>query len=302
MRYIVCCFLLCQAAFGAQAHVSYSKGGGRFGDNLLIYLHAKWLSYRDGVPLLYVPFAYSTELMLDQKEVRFNALKHYALRRMVIRRGTKIEPSLPFLYECPYFPALEEEQIEGGWFSFSVDWKDLEFRQVALAMIAPKEKLDLIRPPEGAISVAIHVREGGGFDTDHTRLYDPLKLPPMPFYIEALSRVIGLFPSKKIYCRIFTDAVDTNGIAEELAKAIPLGADVILDYREEGNHHTKNVMVDFYSLFHFDVLIRPRSNFSIVPALLHDYAVVCSPVEYVRTGEKIEITRIEVEVNAGLSF
>ncbi len=67
---------------------------------------------------------------------------------------------------------------------------------------------------------------------------------------------------------------------------------VSLHYRKEENHHTKNVLEDFFSLFHFDVLIRPRSNFSIVPQLLHDYAIVYYPAEYIRTGTTIQITRI----------
>ncbi len=66
----------------------------------------------------------------------------------------------------------------------------------------------------GAVSIAIHIREGGGFDTDHTRLDDPLKLPPLPYYIEALSRAIALFPEQKIYCHLFTDAGDAEAMTQ----------------------------------------------------------------------------------------
>src|SRR5665213_983093 len=52
--------------------VTYEFSGGRLGDNLLSYLHAKWISYRHQIPLLYKPFKYSDKLMLDTNEIRFD--------------------------------------------------------------------------------------------------------------------------------------------------------------------------------------------------------------------------------------
>ena len=221
MRWILCLCFFCQVAFCGQSYVTYSKSGGRFGDNLLVYLQAKWLAMQNGLPLLFVPFNYSSELVADDAEMHFDPASYCRLRRMTVREGTKIDAELPLLYECPYFPAFEEEQRAGGWYAFVVDWKDPEFRKEALAMIAPKRMLDLVWPKKGAISVAIHVREGGGFDTDHTRLFDPLKLPPLPFYVEALSKVIEMFPEREFYCYVFTDAMDTKSIATRSWRQFP---------------------------------------------------------------------------------
>lgn len=297
MKWIFLLLMALNTAFSAQAYICYAKTGGRFGDNLLNYLHAMWLSEKHKIPLLYTPFPYSEELMLDEG-IQLDFSSYYRLRKMVVRERTPFDPNLPFLYESPYFPAFKEEQIDGKWWAFDVDWQNPDFRSKALAMIAPKKNLSIAKPPEGAVSIAIHIREGGGFDTDHTRLYDPLKLPPLPYYIEALSRAIALFPEQKIYCHLFTDAVDAEAMARKLRETIP--PTVILAVREEKNHHTLNVLEDFFSLFEFDVLIRSRSNFSIVPTLLHDYAAVYFPAEYVRTGTNIDITRIDVEMNEPL--
>ena len=49
-------------------HVSYRLSGGRFGDNLLAYMHAKWVSYRYEIPLVYHDFPYAKELMLEEYE------------------------------------------------------------------------------------------------------------------------------------------------------------------------------------------------------------------------------------------
>ena len=37
-------------------------------------------------------------------------------------------------------------------------------------MISPKVDLVLTIPPASTINIAIHIREGGGYDTDHTQL------------------------------------------------------------------------------------------------------------------------------------
>ncbi len=297
MRFYLALFCSFLQIASAGSYITYSKSGGRFGDNLLAYLHAKWLSHRYEIPLLYQPFSYSSELILDERESHFGQAFHYALRKIAVREGTEFDPKFSFLYDCPYFPAFEEEQKEGGWVGFYVDWKDEEFRKAALEMISLKHPLELIHPPKDSVSIAIHVREGGGFDTDHTRLFDPLKLPPIHFYIDALKIAFMQLPGKKIYCRIFTDAIDTKKIAQTIEGALPRSENIVIEYREEGNHHTKNVLEDFFSLFNFDILIRPRSNFSVVPELLHTYEMVYFPAEYTRTGNRIEITRIGITDN-----
>lgn len=291
MRLFALCLLCFQTLFGAQSYIGYSKSGGRFGDNLLTYLHAKWLSYKSDVPIFYEPFPYSSELAFSSQE--FSTDDPSRLHLLPYRPGMHLEKSLPFIYLCPYFPAFEDEQNQGGWTHFSVDWKDPVFRALCLSLIAPKRPLALTLPPKDTLSIAMHVREGGGFDTDHTRLYDPLKLPPLTYYIEALAKVAALFPDRPLYCHIFTDAIDVQAIAKTIAQNAP--SNVTIHYRTEENHHTKNVLEDFFSLFHYNILIRSRSNYSVIPALLHDYEVVCFPEEFSRIGRTIKITRIGIE-------
>ena len=48
--------------------VTYDVSPGRFGDQMLCYLHAKWISYRYGFPLLYKPFLHSDAFALHEKE------------------------------------------------------------------------------------------------------------------------------------------------------------------------------------------------------------------------------------------
>ena len=188
-----------------------------------------------------------------------------------------------------------------GWGGFPINWKDPEFRRIALAAIAPRAPLNLFHPAPDVISIAIHVREGGGFDNrEKLKLDDPFKIPPMDFYIEALNRVLPMLFGKKVYCHIFTDCQHPETIAHQIKEAIFSGYPIEFGYRQSGNHHEKNILEDFFSLFNFDILIRPRSNFSIVPCLLSDYAILCYPAEFVRRNHKVLLARIEIEQNEAL--
>ncbi len=304
IRTIIFCTLLWTFEIHAQA-VTYEFSGGRFGDNLIAYLHAKWFAYQHDVPLLYKPFDYSSDLVLDEKEIRYGNKRFLKEQGVFYLKKTHIKtwpflskiPFLSMLYVCPYFPEEEIECRKGRFFSFPVDWKEEGFRKIAREMIAPKEPLSLIIPPTGVISIAMHVREGGGFDRDLENQM-PLKAPPKEFYIAGLRYMVTSFPGRSFYCYIFTDAKNPAALAEDFQKALPQEIQIEFAYRQEENRHDANVLEDFFSLFHFDLLIRPQSNFSIVPSLLHDYAIVYSPKNY-RMRQAV-ITDVNVEFNKAL--
>ena len=90
--------LLCLVSSVKAAGVTYTFSGGRFGDNLISYLHAKWVAYRAGVPLLYKPFGYSGMLVMDEEEERFEGGATVTLRdwKDVVRKSER-----PYLPGCP---------------------------------------------------------------------------------------------------------------------------------------------------------------------------------------------------------
>lgn len=283
--------------FGSQS-ITYEFSGGRFGDNVLSYLHAKWLAYKYEMPLLYKPFPYSSVLSLDAKEKLY--VKRLDCQEFKL---TYYRPLPDFLrssciYVCPYFAEDPSDRwLNPTGYRFDMDWGDETFRKIAREMLEPKENITVITPPSSTINIAVHIREGGGFDTDHTRLWDPLKLPPIDFYIEALLNVLERFNGRSFYCYIFTDALNPSLLAVRLQQAVPKDISIEWDYRKKGNHHTANVLVDFFSFSQFDVLIRPQSNFSIVPSLIYDFAIVCSPDDFKRIGGEISITKITIKQN-----
>lgn len=279
--------------------VTYDKGS-RLGDNLLCYLHAKWIAYEYHIPLRYKPFKYSSKLVLHDQELSLSK-DLYKDKRFVVRLDQEridLHSERATMYVCPYFP--EDAWEQKNYYHFKVDWKNQEFRNIVRKMISPKKKLCLVVPPKNSVNIAIHVRDGGGFDPESAKAGVPLKLPPINFYAEGLSRIVRLFPAKDIYCYVFTDAIDPEKIVHVLQKALPSDSSVTFGYRKFNNRHNKNVLEDFFSLFNFDVLIRPQSNFSMVPSLIHDYAIVYHPTSAVVSGNQVVIDKVEMETNDDL--
>jgi len=295
-------FFAVHAAADFTYGVTYEFSGGRFGDNLLSYLHGKWLSYRYEIPLLYKPFKFSSDLAMHEKELHFhNNMYRNRARTHPAQIESDLQSSQPVLIVCPYFPEDPIERKEESEFFFDADWKNEKFREIVLEMIAPKRELRLIQPPDDTVNVAIHVRLGENYDDDAFRVRFPLKLPPLSFYLEALPKVLEYFRGKKIYCHVFTDAERPERIVETLKTAVPQGISVKFGWRRGLSLPTFNVLEDFFSLFHFDVLIRSQSHFSMVPSLLHDYAILCYPSDFIRGEEKFPtITKTEIRVDAVL--
>lgn len=309
LRKLLVCAICAMQFLGAleydlssQTVVSFDHSGGRMGDNLLAYLHAKWISYKMGIPLVcnYWGFNHADKFILYDKERNLGNTKHPSHRvnlDCLHPVPTRIET--PTTFAVPYFPESSWEWVENGgaWCRlFEVDWKDPVFRQLCLEMIAPKHEVSLVLPPPGVISVAIHARQGGNFEYASPQFDAPLKRPPMTFYRDALQKVIELFPEMPLHCHLFTDAVHPEEIAKVIFDNVP--NNVGISWRQEANSDAINVVDDFFSLFHYDILIRPESNFSMVPSLLKDYAVLVTPKHAVNVPE-IFIDEIDVTVQTG---
>ncbi len=283
--------------------VTYDFSGGRFGDCLLSYLHAKWLAYEKNIPLIYRPFLYSSNLVMDEKEKTFKDLGMEP--RVRVYWGQPINPGIrmPVFYICPYFPESLWEQREtwrpdgSPWAYFRVDWKDPQFRKMVCEMVAPKKELTLTLPPLDKISIALHIREGGDYDQGNGKYAErPLKFPPFEYYIECLEKVLALCPNRPLHCQLFTDALDPGALIQRLQAALPPDVPITYGYRKNHNAPSKNVLEDFFSFFHYDILIRGQSNYSLIPSLLHDFAAVYAPQKFIEVGGKITITEIETTI------
>lgn len=284
--------------FGHSA-VTYSFSGGRFGDNLLSYCRAKWISYRYDIPLLYVPFKYSDNLVMHAREIHLTQEVADTYKSVVSYAAAEtINPYNQVLYVVPFFPeSLCERNCVRFPYLFDVDWEEPGFKRELQAMIRPLNEMRRWEFPHDAITVAVHVRVGTGFDIlpgqtldDMTRT-QPLKWPPESFYLQAIARVIELFPHSNLYVYIFTDHDDPVQIME-FFRSIIIDSRVTFDCRKKGNTHFNNVLEDFFAFLQFDCLIRPDSNFSLVASKIADYKILIAPLHATQLGGTIVIDEI----------
>ena len=194
--------------------VIYEPSPGRFGDNLASYIHAKWISYKYKIPLLYKPFIYSDQLVLHKEERLYTAGIENIFKKTIFL-GNKIsvnpDETSSILYMVPYFPESKWELkncigFSGGpWDYFLIDWNDQDFIQELRKVIKPLKAIPPMELPSDKITVAVHVRRGGNHDTPETIPGFPLKFLPNDFYINQLKGLYTLLKEKPLYVYLFTD-------------------------------------------------------------------------------------------------
>ena len=267
---------------GLQIAVTYEASEGRFGDQILGYLHAKWISYRFGIELLYKPFSYSEEFVLDEIEEKWSEEKEKGFENVISwvnDLSWSHQPLKNTLYMIPFFSDLEDDRkFHPEWSSMSIDWEDIGFRALLRSLFAPVK----IRPhfPGSRdfdyLTVAVHVRRGGGKDASNAYLLWPMRFPPDCYYTECLRKLCELFPGVPIYAHIFTDDLHPEDLAQNFQKQLP-DVPIEFSYRKEGNGPDVHILDDFFAMMDFDCLVRSTSNYTLIPSLIGDYKVVMTP-------------------------
>ncbi|MCH9612263.1 MAG: hypothetical protein S4CHLAM102_07490 [Chlamydiia bacterium] len=287
---IVCCLSFipvasCHAT-SKNTYVTYESSGGRFGDQLISYLHAKWISYKYDIPVLYRPFPYSEHLKVDELEeiYRYEDLVRFRLKKRLGKSQALQHLMSPVkndtLYIIPYFPeSLWEHENHGhfnSWPYFAVDWEDKNFRKLLQKFVQPKQPLKLLELPNDIFTVCAHVRRGKDSDGVGMERHYPMKFPPDEFYIEQILSLYEYLGQLPLYVHIFTDDSDSADLLERFESAFR-GKSITCATRTSGNHHTLNVLEDFFSLMKFDCIIYSESNFSLCAALIGDHCIKIRP-------------------------
>ena len=294
MRYILFISLILSAFYvycGSHNHqqasaITWQPNGGRFGDNLLSYAKTKWLARNHNLQLLYLPFDYSDQLLLSEQETMLTPEREKQFLR------TKYIPLSTFT------PSLNKNILYiNHWRAKTIiDWSDLEFVEELKKTIAPRYPLEKVTIPTDCLSIAVHIRTGGGFGADTQQEKDrcPLRFVAPEFYIQQIQRMVDKFPAEKIYVHIFTDHQKPEELVEIFKKSLK-NKSISFGWREQ-NHHNKNVLEDFFSMMDFDCLIRPGSHYSRFVERLGNNKIVIFPesVKKTSSGKKI-ITSIVIK-------
>ncbi len=282
---IITCLFFVSDSSGIPSAVTYTFSGGRFGDNLLAYCHAKWISYIYNIPLLYKRFGYSEQLMMHLLEIPYDLELERTFEKVIIYTpNCIIDPYAGYLYVIPYFPESMVDFSNTKFpYLFTIDWTNPTFKSLLQKMIAPIAPLNLPQLPENYLTVAVHVRKGTSWDVPNSRTTPekltaahPLLFAPDSFYINQLKRISTLFPDQAIYVHLFTDHCNPAQLAEKYRQAVACER-MVFDCRTTKNYDFLYVLDDFFALTHFDCLIRTHSNFSFIASKLGNYRIEIVP-------------------------
>lgn len=276
--------------------------GSRLGDNLLDYTHAKWISYKWGIPLLYNPFEYSDQFVfhLEEKALSVQSmLSFYHHCQLTDLHQLDQNYQCDTLYYINHFPDSFDEYTFLNWEQATgipyvqVNWSDETFRNMMRKLITPVHPLKLTLPPKEIISVALHFRTGYDYDSDETRRGLALRFPPFQYYVNQLKRLREMIRNEPLYVYIFTDHPNPQKIKTEFEKNFDKNH-VKFDCRTKGNFHNQNVLEDLFSMMRFDCIIRPISHYSTVASHLGDFKIEIFPKNGYWEGDKFIVSEINI--------
>lgn len=275
------------------AAITFELNGGRFGDNISTYCKAKIFSYKYDIPLLYTPFEYSDQLTLDLTETKYSTEKASSFDAIVSVKtedDVKKNKNKNVLLVINFYtssPGLYEYGFNNPSFAY-------EIKQ----LLTPINLPDSIEKNNNEVTIALHVRKGGGFDAplaseqsskkpgQYADQQWPTKFPPDQFYIDQLRMMRKLIAAeKKMIIYLFTDDRDPEKLAkryQEKLSDIPL----VWRYRTTGNSHNAHVVEDFYLMAQCDCLIRSTSLLARASQLLGKHEIIIYPI----TGYWVEDT------------
>ncbi|MDR3623557.1 MAG: hypothetical protein P4L16_00245 [Chlamydiales bacterium] len=246
-----------------SSFVTYSLDGGRFGDQLVNYMKALWVSYKYEIPLLYRPFIYSDQLELSEAHAPLMDNENVEnIRKIEIKDNLKFleenrDDGVPTLYLISFRSHVLNDE----------DWENEVFRKKLTEVIRPKGNIEPIGLPSDRLTIAIHVRsQNNRFDTPLEIEQMPTKFPPHSFYLNGLKQIANHFEGHPLYVYIFTDDPQPQLIRDKYIRELKnwkIDNDVIIHCRESKNDHDINVLEDFFNMMQFDCVIHPDSMFSL---------------------------------------
>ena len=293
----------------------------RFGDYIALYSAAKFLSEKYGIQLLYKRFPFSHLLVMDLCEKKYD--------KGLLNQFKKVFPiqtEKDFIKQSnPKRPSLYNICRVGFGFETVCSYAETnaDFCNTLRKMIASIKPLGKFWLPQDRITVAVHVRKGGGYDRPlssiqqfdghlnsveytqtlvgcrpHCAYIDqkfPLKFPPDQYYIDQIKKLSEMLGDAPLYVYLFTDDPNPIAILEEYEWIIGK-PNILFDCQKEENRHDLNVIEDFFAMTKFDCLIRPQSNFSRGAQLIGKYKIVIHPKKAAWVDGKLIINMVKIVI------
>jgi hypothetical protein len=284
--------------------LSYQLTPGRLGDHLLAVVKTELAaelelkqSPKNKISVVHVPFEWSDHLALS-KQAQHRVPK--STRRLILQ---KYKPGIiSNLKNTTFLCSLKtdiyidkDNNIDNFNKLYEYTRNNPEFKKRLQRVIAPLHAIEPIVLPEDRISVAVHVRTGGGFDkvdfieensrikknSDYSGQIHPQRFPPESYYTEQLETISTLLNHQPLFVHIFTDDRDPIAITKRFKQTLSHLPNITYSCRTRGNAHNLNVIDDLFNMTRFNCLIRPASSYSKMAQLLGDHAIITYPKQVI---------------------
>lgn len=330
----------------SQCAITYKlESWRRLGDNITTVCKAEYFSHVYGIPFFYKPFPYSDEFKVHSIATPFTAeLEQQYQEKIVINCIQDIEDGLKsgksILFESHFL-------TETPWL-YCYSRQNPKYLTLIQDIFSPLTPIQTLPKPPSVITVALHVRKGGGFDmplasqqeyddftpikgiyltknmpanscidiwpikwpastmyieavkkfvAQKTRNSDyvwPVKFPPDQYYIDQLKYLADYLKDQNLLVYLFTDDPNPEAIMKRYSTALEDYPRIIFSYRKVGNHHTKNVLHDLFSLTQCDCLISASSSFAHVAQLLGNHSIIMMPTHATTYPDKVIMDKVAV--------
>ncbi len=271
--------------FDLSAHAITYEGGERFGDKMIIYGQARYLSYITSVPLLWKPFLYSDLLTVDYEAKPFAEHQWRYPKKFYIRTGADLKeffrqirdsqtPPTLYIYDYKPLDLSEWDRPNTDWaICMNIAWHDPGFADYFRKSCQPKIPIpDLTKP--GRLNVADHVRTYSGGDN---REGFPLKQTNLAYHKRQIRRIYEYNLKRPMHVFLFTDTKKPLEILEIFKEAFK-GDDIVFDVAVHENVDVDYVIQDFFAMQKFDALISTQSSFSMMASCVGDFDMVIYPI------------------------
>jgi hypothetical protein len=307
--------IACSGSEPTRNAILQKDRGERLGDRLLIICAVKFLALMHGdLDFYYQDSQFLDNYMLSDTETKIDdTIKaRYARSVPFSESGYKFSKP-PTLFLAPWSCIDDFCAYFGKRHLYREHFKKLQ------QMLQPKVILPIVEAEPDAISVAVHIRKGEGYDTplSSAQIYKnvdqiywgekyqskkhgspadrswPDKFPPEQYYIDAIRILEELLPDKKIAFYIFTDCRNTQALTERIATYCTKDNVTFINATSPSSD---SPMVDMNRIASCKCLIRPQSAYSIVSQIKGDPMIVFSPLSCEWHNNILYVTRIRLHL------
>ncbi len=320
-RYCILLHLLCIALQIYPHAITFQKNPGRLGDQILNYCKHKWLAHKYNLDLYVPDFTYKQCFALNQLEKSEKQLdRDKYMHNVKIKADTDIRPrrDQDMLYVGHYYLMINSIADQSKWADhlFGLTIVDAVFGNKIQNMLRLRVELSDIALPSNCISVAMHIRKGGGFDKPLASVQykdqidgsskikkgsqfadrsQPFKFPPEQFYLDQLCNLYEYLNKQDLCVYVFTDDKNPQAIVDRLQERVPY-KNIQFNWRPSGNAHNKNVIEDIYAMSQCDYLIRSKSHYPWIAQMMGQHKGIIYPVSYSWKGALLHFTKSHLDL------